>query len=418
LIENDHSKMEKFSPFYFLYPYTKIMLGVSVRLWKGNLDMEQEYWVSEWAIRRKDEVVPLVKDYQIHSDFLKQADKKELQTAFAEIHNLYMNIYEDIAQSPDSYGMPLHSMAENRIYSSEWRDSSQAPYRPFILLYNLLTCGDIEKDAVNVSVEKFKNLKVPPIYLTGIDQKVKRAPLLFSKLTEFGFVFEGLKNNKPSGNNIMLIYPDNTTVLYLLKLMADKARVTDRIADFLCCHFRLLQDDMKAADYGSGIDVVADRVHTDAEKDFCYRLDNALTQNGFCSKPYRGIECYGITYYRNEKLMNSKAPYSFRLVTRDFDFNCSNDEPERIRLLLRIRNVSNCMEYLKTCPDSVNFIFTAYSNPGCGKHANNTCKHGVGYEIDGKQYWRCACCEAPFKFKPQVEDIPHYIKLMELGEKR
>lgn len=380
--------------------------------------MEQKYWVSEWAKRRKDEVVPLPKEYFIHSDYLKQSEPDEIRAAFAEIHAFTMRLYEDIAQFPDAYGMPLHLKTDYRIFSNEWRDSGQAPYRPLVLLYNLLICGDIENNAVNVSVEKFKTLKAPPIALSGIDQKIKKAPMLFQKLTEFGFVFEGLKNNKPSGSHIVITYPDHAEVLYLLKQLADKTRLTDRIADFLCCHFRLLQNDMETADYGTGIETVADRVHTDKERDFCHQLHNALTEEGFCAMPYRGIECYGVTYYRNEKLMNTKSPYSFRLVSRDFDFNNQNDEQEKIRLLLRIRNVSNCMDYLKTCPESVNFIFTAYSNPGCAKHANNTCKHGVGYEIDGKQYWRCACCEAPFKFKPKTEDIPHYIKLMDLGEKR
>ena len=85
---------------------------------------------------------------------------------------------------------------------------------------------------------------------------------------------------------------------------------------------------------------------------------------------------------------------------------------------MRIRNVSECMEYLNNCPDSVKDIFTAYSNMGYAKHANNTWVHGVCYEIEGVKYWGCACCEAPFRFKPNVKDILHYLKLIELGEER
>lgn len=32
--------------------------------------------------------------------------------------------------------------------------------------------------------------------------------------------------------------------------------------------------------------------------------------------------------------------------------------------------------------------------------------------------WHCGCCGAPFRIHPTAEDIPHYIKLMELGGKK
>jgi len=77
------------------------------------------------------------------------------------------------------------------------------------------------------------------------------------------------------------------------------------------------------------------------------------------------------------------------------------------------------MEYLQTCPDSVKRIFTDKNDSGCQNHRDNTCRHGVSYEIDGQSYWRCACVSPAFCFQqPKVEDIPHYIKLVELGEKK
>ena len=63
-------------------------------------------------------------------------------------------------------------------------------------------------------------------------------------------------------------------------------------------------------------------------------------------------------------------------------------------------------------------IFTEYSDEGCGKRKENKCIHGVAYEINKKDYWRCACCFPAFKIKPKITDIPHYIKLVELGEKK
>lgn len=381
--------------------------------------MGTEYWVSEWAQRRIDELINIPTDFKVHPDFLHYMDKDELYHAFSELKNLFYEVYKDISLCPESFGMPLNQKNEFRIYSKEWRDSGDAPYRPFILLYNLFSCAVIQNDrSICVFAEKYRSLKIPPKYLSGIDQKVRNQNILFEKLSDYGFVFEGLKNNRVSSNNVIITYPDNELLLILFKLLADKARNTDRISDLLCCHFRLLQDDMYTANYGYDVDVMVDRVGTEEEREFCYRFDDALTQHGFCKKAYRSVECYGLTYYHNEILMNKNAPYTFRILSRDFDFNNSTDKIEKMLMLMRIRNVSKCMEYLSECPDSVKDIFTAYSNPGCAKHANNTCVHGVGYEIDGVEYWRCACCEAPFRFKPSTKDIPHYIRLIELGEKR
>ena len=399
--------------------------------------MNQNYWVSIWAKRRQDEVIAVPKSYHVHKDFLFCMTKDEVKAAFSQINTLFKKIYSDIAKQPEAFGMPLHFQHEHRVFSSEWRDSGQAPYRPFILLYNLLICSEVSDNELVVSIEKFKAIKPPPKYLSGIDQKIKRQNFLFNKLTDHGFVFEGLKNNKPANSDITIAYPDNPALLQLLKLLADKAsgtrivhnarsikpnedpqqRSVNRLCDFLCCHFRLLQDDMTTANYGVGIDDIADRVHSEVEKEFCYQMDELLLSKGFVSELYGGVECHGIAYYHSEKDRDSKKPYSFRMITRDMDFEQIDDEIEKMRLQLRIRNVNRCREYLNSCSDSVKRIFTEYSDEGCGKRIDGICKHGISYEIDHQAYWRCACCHTPFNFKPVIKDIPHYLKLVEMGEK-
>ena len=376
--------------------------------------MNQTYWVSVWAKRRQDEVIRFPTDYKVHEDFLLHMDIAEVKSAFTEINTLFLKIYDDISQQPEAFGMPLNLKEVYRIFSKEWRDSGQAPYRLFVLLYNLFICGEIMDAGLIVSIEKYKALKPPPKHQSGIDQKVKYPQFLFDKLNDYGFIIEGLKNNKLTTSDILITYPDNPTVLRLFKQLADKARNTNRLEDFLCCHYRLLQDDMETVNYGQGIDDVADSVHTDAEKEFCYKIDEALMSKGLVRKSSGGIECHGIAYYQN----NITKTYSFRLVTRGMDFEHLENEIKKMRLLLRIRNVPNCLDYIESCPDSIKQIFTEYNDAGCEKRYNGTCKHGISYEIDAMQYWRCACCHSPFNFKPDLLNIPHYIKLVELGEKK
>jgi len=163
---------------------------------------------------------------------------------------------------------------------------------------------------------------------------------------------------------------------------------------------------------------VADRVYTETEGEICYAMDKALISMGLARKPSDGVECHGLSYYRSEKAINSKGVYSFRLISRGFDFEVIENETKKMRLFLRIRNVSNCLEYMESCPDSIKRIFTEYSDESCRKRRGGTCIHGVSYVIGKKQYWRCGCCNAAFYLKPNQNDISHYIKLVELGEKK
>ncbi len=375
-----------------------------------------KYWIKQWAKLRQDEVIQIPKDYVVHSDFTTYVSEKEIKASFAQIQSLYINLYGDIAKYPEEFGMPMHEKEQYRVFSQQWRDVSVATYRPFILLYHLMICGDIENQGVLVSLNKYKNI---PLHKKGGEKlflynPVKNVHILFKQLENYGFYFQGLKNYKLSTNDIYITYPDDFNILLVLKLMAEKARNINRIEDFLCCHFRLFQDDMQTAGYGYGADDTADRVKTESEKNFIYKMDEALMAKGMFRKPYGGVECHGLAYYNSQKSMDSKAPYSFRMVSRSFDIEHNVSETEKMLLLLRIRNVSKCLEYINGCPESVKEIFR-YGNEGC---VNRPCDKGVGYEFEGKDYWRCGCCAPAFSFKPNLVDIPHYIKLVELGEKK
>lgn len=374
--------------------------------------MKNKYWVCHFAERRQDQLIQAPHDYRIHSDFLFLACDNEIRDAFSQLHELYFLIFEGISESPEEFGMPLYSKEEYRNFSQQCRDSEQATFRPFILLYNLFTCGDINDQSVIVPIGKFKAIKPRPTHSRTFSEKTTNMYCLFEKLADYGFIFEGLKNNKTTDKDIIISYPDNTLLLHLWKMLADKAKNINCIIDFLHCSFRLLQDDMHTKGY-SDFEGFIDTLPVEAEKTFVYKMDEALTSIGLL----RGETGY---YYRTENLIKQKGPYSFRIININ-KFNPWNTEikHEKVEIGLRIRNVYNCMEYLKTCPDSVKRIFTEKNDDGCKKHRDDTCIHGVSYEISGRKYWRCACCDPAFCFQqPKIEDISHYIKLVELGEKK
>lgn len=358
--------------------------------------MEHIYWVEEWAKVRENEVVRLPESFKVHESFLENISKADFETAFREIWNIYISIYRDIANSPETFGMPLYKIEQYNSFTSQARDSRKAAYRPFNLLYNLLVSGSFQNGDFLIDINNFKSIN-----------KIKNTYILFEKLGDYGFYFEGLKNYKISDKDILMFYSNNDNVMPVFKLMAEKARITNRLIDFLSCHYKLFQDDLNTANYGTGADIVADKMHTREEQEFIYEMDAVLRGMGYCAEPKIWNEGPGYAYYDKESVMKSNGPYHYMMLSWKTE----------LILFLRIRNASACLDYLKNCPATVKQIFLR-GDSGCKNRYNNTCKFGQEYTIDGNHYWRCGCCNAPFYFSPIKDDIPHYIKLVELGFKK
>lgn len=355
--------------------------------------MQNIYWIQEWAKVRQDEVVRLPENLDVHECFLKLISKADFDAAFREAWELYNSIYADIAKQPEAFGMPLFRSEDYGDFTTQARDSRSAAYRPLHLLYNLLITGDFEDGVFMTATDKFKAMN-----------KVKNVPVLLERLGDYGFFFEGLKNFKPSDQGILMYYPDNANVITVLKLMADKARLTNRLNDFFSCHYRLFQDDMNTVNYGHGADVVADKMHTKEEQEFVYEMDATLREMGYFSQPKAWNEGPGYAYYDKESAMKANGPYHYWMLSWK----------TKLVLYLRIRNASKCLAYLNQCPDTVKRIFLS-GDSGCSKRLNGSCQFGQEYTVDENTYWKCGCCNAPFYFSPIREDIPHYIKLVELG---
>lgn len=356
------------------------------------------YWVEEWAAIRRNELVPLPEEFSVHEDFLKSIDYEEFVSAFRQVWGMFACLYEDMAKHPDSFGLPLYKRDECDYFSPQAREARNAPHRVFIVLYNILVSGQMIGHELIFDAAKFKTVN-----------DVKNSPLLFERLQDSGFVCFGLKEHKfpKTETGITISCPDNRWVLAVLKQMAEKAERLNRRRDFLICHYKLFQEGLSEANYGNGADIVADQMHTERERDFVYALDEALKKLGYWGHERSWNEGVGYAYYATQKEMQAKGTYHFWLLSWK----------STLKLYLRIRNVEKCFEYLQECPDSVKQIFLR-NDEGCAKRHNGSCKSGVRYRLNEIDYWRCGCCNAPFYFEPQIENITHYVKLVELGVKK
>lgn len=364
-----------------------------------------KYYIEQWGKTRRNEMPDIVADYKVHPCFLQKLSEYEFKATFEQIWEIIYNIYDDIVKDPNKFSMPIFSLAENGYNSPGSSKSRQAPWLPIDLINYIMLAGDIQENLLIVNVNKLKQIN-----------KVKNMHLYLKPLTEYGFQFGGLENYKipKNGKEFWVEYPDNPNVLEVLKLVAEKAKLTGRSLkipnrwsdDFVTWNYRILKDDFETINYGKELDVIVDRMHKKDDIDFIYAFDQLMKKKEYYSALGGMNEGPGYFYYDTESKMKRRGPYLFLLM-------CDKAE---LKLYLRIRNVESCREVLKTAPETVKMMFRQ-SDKGC-KNRFNGCTKGVSYDFDGQTYWRCGCCGAPFQVKPLIEDISYYEKLVDAGSKK
>lgn len=384
-----------------------------------DINSMKNYYVSEWALRRQAEIMDMPEEFEIHADYLKVLPRGNIIAAFATIRGMIHDVFQDIADEPERFKMPLVEIRADNLTKygfppPEAQTSKRAPYMFLDALNNLLICGTVING--ELSIERDKLAEANRQYKTGAykayapkSYAIKNVDRLYSQLDRYGLYLEGLKNFKlPGGTErITLRYPDNPDVLTVLKWMADKAHDHDRRQEFMICNYRLLQDKMDSFNYEGGADYIADKTHTRQEKDFAYRFDSALREKGLLSDvdnraEMPGEDSYAVYYYVREKDFGNRSRASYKLTAKQ----------TKLQLGLRIKCIQNCTGYIETCSDEIKSLFIP-GDKGCPNRPH--CTHGQGYTISGTEYWHCGCCGNLLTFTPRAEDIGAYIKLVEMG---
>ena len=365
----------------------------------------KNYLARKWALIRRNELIDVPERIKIHKDFLDELTEEEFTYSFRQIHDLFYQMYTDMAEQPERFGIPLYEETEVDYFSKEAREIRTAPWKIFVLLLELFAWGELRNGALVVDMAQFRE-----------KNQVKKTDVLFRVLEEYGFVFTGIKNGKlPSaGCVIEIAYPDSRNNLYVLSLVAKKVMnlqlknaknyFSHRIAfenGFIGWNYKLLEEGMDACSVAEGCDYVADKMHTEAERKAVAVLDKKLKKAGYISSKGDPNEGPSMRYSK------SRGTYDFALTS------CKGE----LVLELRIRNAMKCMEYLKECPESILAMFRQ-TDTGCHNRVNGNCNCGVKYTFEEEEKWHCGCCGAPFQLHPVAEDTEHYFKLVELGKKR
>jgi len=399
------------------------------------------YHVQREAQGHADAIYATPMDYTLRNDL-----PEEFKKHFAHLRLLIKDMYADMAQKPEAWGLKLVNISVN-----DKDCGSSTVKKMFHTLYSLCLSGELLNNQLVVSAEEFKNV----IKHNGFhNDPVSKYELILSGLSDFGFVFSDF-SGKAYGKNVesfIVEYPDNPVLIDTVKYyFASLAEMNAYTGDYACMYTGFLHcadcspctrhnrhdceprkcrkcPECIMEKYpnlrGMRLEIFDYRVIADASKMTAQQgMINDLIANGYDEK---GIAFFNNFYeyskrYKNVTLQPAEygqARYRFYVKSQYMaEVQGSGDIP---LLYLRLKNVQNYVHELKQMPDYIQnkFKSTTYDHGNCGNcgHKGATeekCKSRVIYTFEGESHRRCV--EHYFSFNELDEKlIPAYWRLLEL----
>ena len=363
-----------------------------------------EISIVKWSLLRRNELVDVPEKFIIHPDFYPSMTEEEARSAFKEIHDLFYELYTKMADDPEYFSFPVYHIGDYDYFSKEEQDVRKKPFDIFILLLALFANGKLANNMVTISVIELQK-----------SCKVKNIPVYLKILTDYGFIFQGLQKGKlpKTEDTITVEYPDNNAVLMLLYLVANKVTnvqlseeknpaATDAIYRnaFISWNYRIVAEDLQTMTKSEECNYVVDKLHTADERETLTLLHREIMKAGYQCKLAGRNEGPCIRYY-----MGSSGTYTF----------AANEVEGKLQLELRMKKMDKCLAILPECGEHIREMFLK-SDPGCQNRQNGTCHSSIRFELDGEERWHCGCCGSPFQIYPVKEEIPTYLKLVQLGK--
>jgi len=372
-----------------------------------------QYVVSKMALKRRSELAEPPEKLDIHESFLTTMNAQEFSSAFRAVHNFFYELLIDIAKDPIRFGLSDLEVEKMR-GGPETSEALIAAGWPLYLLLYLFACGKAANGVFTVDVPSFRRANKGT-------KTVKHCENYLKIFSEYGFVFEGLKNYKIPNNaeTFTIEFPDIPAVIDVLHLVAEKCYKHMEYSGFdlfSTWNYRLVaqaRDEMTL----DGHEVLADGLKDETEKEFVFLFHEAMKQNSFVCKAVRNHDGPIIRYFENEKQPIYLFEIAFNSIAFDKTMTTHNYS---LNLKLRIRDAKPCLEYLEQCPETGKDMFRQnFRQPAPECVSKQYCEKALNYVYEGKNRWHCACYGASFQGVPLIIDnIPHYIKLVELGKKK
>lgn len=359
---------------------------------------DYRHTIREWALIFRNELVDIPPEIEINDDFLKDLTREDFEQAYRSLWYLFYQIYTDAAKDTLIFRVSDEE-SDKRIQ----RGPAGNIFCHMKQLYLLFKAGILTDDGLNINTNNIKQ------------SHKKSINSIIPVLTNYGFDFEGLIDGKITSKvlNFYIYYPDAPTFITVLYLVAKQAYMVkpyiycnnefgDNINLFMTWNYRLLAGAFGEYKYNDTYILFRDSLHKDEQKQFIDAFHEAMLSHGYFTEHWPGRGGGHISYFYK----SIKEPYYFDVCTyHEFGMDVK----------LRIRNPEKCFEYMNNCPAKIKDTFKT-SVYGCGNH--NDCNIPHKYIYEGVEVNKCACCGPGHEFEARIEDIPHYIKLVELSVKK
>lgn len=357
-----------------------------------------KYWIERWSQLRKKELIRYPNGFPIHDAYTAICTREEMKSGFDELHEIFAHSYENILNNPAYMLMPIYDMKEYGYFSKEARASREESYKYAKIFYVLGYSGELSQNGeLHIQADKLKEQCKA--------LKITNPGAFLNKLGIYGIKIEGLVNGKiKSDTDIAVSYPNNKNVMAALYVLSIKSNNTDSFKDFCRLDYRLFESDWNTKEYGGGVEAVSALFHSEKDRTAARLIHDELIKRNYCYNFGDWNEGPQIRYYKKESDRNRNTNADFWITSMDTEFI----------LYFRIKNMDKVIEYIKSCPESVKNNFSVSDN-GCANRISGTCTSGISYQLNGKNVWRCGCCNPNFQVTPSADDYLFYINAVDMA---
>ena len=336
--------------------------------------MEYKYHCQYQAIAFADSVIAVPKNYP-----LQYGIDENYPNHFAHFSALMKEMYTDMANSPQAYGLTLICMEETD--RNLIRKAQNTIHRLADTLSRLSQCGEMQEEKrLIVSAAAFKE-KIKKAQ-GAVSASVPKYELILSRMADFGFVISDFQG-KPFDKNIDFFsveYPDYPEMIGTMKTYFD---CWDKLKNDRSS-VKIWPDEFHHHYYRFDYKVTADREKVSARQ----WIADESEYRGYSDK----VKDFFIAFYEYSQRyigvkFNGDYNYKSKRIARDLQIGL-----HKSALSLILKNIDAYISEIEAMSESIKAPFTKSSCNHCGFQGatEEFCKFRRNWTFDGVSHDACA----------------------------
>lgn len=353
--------------------------------------MEHLYHVQHEVTAYYHHIPHVPDDFPVHPECLGRVEPGEFRGAFRELAELMGQLYRDMEEHPESYGVPLIDIREIN-ENKEDGNLAKASWR------SVKRLGDVVLAIGSLGVPEADGLRVPIAPYKAALKKMVKSSLILDRLIDFGFVIEeydGAKFRKDAAF-FRLSYPDNPLLPAVLKSYALSAPFhEDDPHEFYYFDYKRVADRGRLPAHAAAHDLAA-LLDEDHGRLLALLHGHFTDKLGFSAR-YKDDT---LEYYRKKK----------RIARFLIDFHTGD-----VKVILKLKDMDAYRSAIESLPPELRSRFEKGNCRFCGfqQSTPDWCKFRLHWTLDGKR--QAGCNFDSFNFdNPGSGSAEPFIRLMEL----